>query len=98
LSSGIGRSFFVLYSSSESLIDFSCAILFVSLVHAKYQENDTNHTVANIASIVITTISSTSVNAEKTFNHLSGTFLFRAPDKGLGFFIFPFFIIIFRIY
>jgi hypothetical protein len=63
LSSGIGKSFFVLYSSNASLIDFNCAILLVSLVQARYQEKDTKPIVASIANIVITTISSTSVKA-----------------------------------
>jgi hypothetical protein len=63
LSSGIGRDFFVVYNSKASDIDFNCAVLFVSLAQAKYQEKLTKPIVARIDRIVITTINSTRVKA-----------------------------------
>jgi hypothetical protein len=62
VSSGTGKSCLVEYRFNPSLIDFSEAILLVSLDQARYQEYDTNHIVDSIAKIVITTINSTKVN------------------------------------
>ena len=74
LVSGVGSEWFVEYKCNHSEIAFNWDILFQSLVHAKYDEYETNHIVDRIARIVITTISSTRVKA----------FLFSSPlRKGI---------------
>jgi hypothetical protein len=61
--SGLGSGLLVEYICIDFSISARALVLDVSLTHERYQLYDTNHIVDSVASIVITTISSTRVKA-----------------------------------